>query len=62
MNTLQKRRKPGSEYSAELLELHDSEPEEIARFGEKLDEELDDLETVIGKIVRACDVLIAQQG
>jgi hypothetical protein len=56
MDTLQEGRKPGSEYSAELLEL-DAEPEEIARFGE----ELDDLWTIIGKIVRACDVLIAQQ-
>ncbi|MEE9530018.1 MAG: hypothetical protein V3W52_03410 [Syntrophobacteria bacterium] len=55
------RRKPGSEYSAELWKLHDSAPEEIARFGEKLDEELDDLETIIGRIVRACDLLIAQQ-
>ena len=61
MNTLPKGRKPGSEYSAELLELHDAEPEEIAQFGEGLDD-LDDLETVIRKIIRACDVLIAQQG
>lgn len=53
-----RKRKLGSEYSAELLELHDSEPEEIARFGE----ELDDLETVIRRIIQACDLLIAQQG
>lgn len=52
-----KGRKPGIEYFAELLELYDSEPEEIARFGE----ELGDLVTVIGRIIRACDVLIAQQ-
>ena len=51
------RRKPGSEYSAELLELHDAGPEEIEQFGE----ELDDLETIIGRIVQACDVLIAKQ-
>jgi hypothetical protein len=56
-----KGRKPGSEYSAELLELHDAGPAKIARFGEKLDEELDDLETIIGKVIRACDLLIAQQ-
>jgi hypothetical protein len=62
MNTLQKGKKPSSEYYAELLELYDAEPEEIARFGEKLDEELGDLETIIRKIIRACDVLIAQQG
>jgi hypothetical protein len=58
MNTLQEDRKPGIEYYADLLELYDSVPEEIERFGE----ELDDLETVIGKIVRASDLLIAQQG
>jgi hypothetical protein len=58
MNTLQKGRKPGIEYFAELLELYDSEPGEIARFGE----ELDDLETIIGRIVQACDLLIAKQG
>ena len=52
------RKKPGSEYSAELLELYDADPEEIARFGEKLD----DWETVVRKIIRACDVLIAKQG
>jgi hypothetical protein len=52
-----RKRKLGSEYSAELLELHDAEPEEIAQFGEGLD----DLETIIGKIVRGCDLLIAQQ-
>ena len=56
------RKKLGSEYSAELLELYDADPEEIARFGEKLDEELDDWETVVRKIIRACDVLIAKQG
>jgi len=61
MNTLQKGRKPGSEYSAELWELHDAGPEEIEGFGEKLDEEFDDLETIIGRIVRACDLIIAQQ-
>ena len=58
MNTLQKGKKLGSEYSAELLELHDADPEEIARFGE----ELDDWETVARKIIRACDVFIAKQG
>ena len=52
------RKKLGSEYSAELLELYDADPEEIARFGEKLD----DWETVVRKIIRACDVLIAKQG
>ena len=62
MNTLPKGRKPGSEYSAELLELHDAGPEEIARFGEKLDEELDDLATVAAKVIRACDLRIAKQG
>ena len=60
MNTLQKGKKLGSEYSAELLELHDADPEEIARFGEELN--LDDWETVARKIIRACDVLIAKQG
>ena len=58
MNTLQKGRKPGFEYFTELLELYDADPEEIARFGEKLD----DWETVVRKIIRACDVLIAKQG
>ncbi len=58
MNTLQKGRKLGSEYSAELLELHDAGPEEIEGFAV----ELDDLEPVIGKIIRACDVLLAKQG
>ena len=61
MNTLQEGKKLGSEYSAELLELYDADPEEIARFGEKLDEELDDWETVTAKIIQACDLLIAQQ-
>ena len=61
MNTLQKGRKPSSEYYDELLELYDADPEEIARYGEKLDEELDDLETVTAKIIQACDLLIAQQ-
>jgi hypothetical protein len=61
MNTLQKGKKPSSEYYAELLELYDADPEEIARYGEKLDEELDDLETVTAKIIQACDLLIAQQ-
>ncbi len=57
MSTLQKGKKPSSEYYEELLELYDAETEEIARFGEGLD----DLETVIAKIVQACDLLIAQQ-
>ena len=57
MNTLQEDRKPGFEYFADLLELYDADPEEIARFGE----ELDDLETIIARIVQACDVLIAKQ-
>jgi len=53
-----KDRKLGSEYSAELLELHDAAPEEIERFGE----DLDDLETVARKVIRACDLRIAKQG
>lgn len=46
------KRKPAIEYCEDLLELHDAEPEEIARFGE----ELDDLWTVIAKIHRACEI------
>ena len=53
------KRKLGSEYSAELLELHDADPEEIEKFCDELN--LDDWETVVRKIIRACDVLIAQQ-
>lgn len=48
--------KPAVEYFAELLELF-AEPEEIREFGEKLG----DLWTFIGKVVQACDLLIAQQ-
>lgn len=53
------RRKRGSDYHADLLELCDADPEEIERFG---GEDLDDLVTIIRKIIRACDVLIAKQG
>jgi hypothetical protein len=56
MNTLQKGRKPLIDYHFKLLELDGNELEE---FWESLN--LDDLETVIAKIVQACDVLIAQQ-
>lgn len=60
MNTLQKSRKPSSEYYAELLELYDADPEEIERFCEELN--LDDWQTVARKTIRACDLLIAQRG
>ncbi len=46
-------RKSGLTIFPKLLALTDSAPEEIERFGE----ELDDLETIIGRIVRACDRL-----